>query len=338
MAQKFLVILDAGRLVTNGSLVRVDTYHICRNRDWFSTYCEIDGGKVLMGNDAPCKVVGIGTIQIKMFDGTVRTLKDVRHVPELKKKSISLDLWGPSRVPSKGGARYMLTFIDDYSRRVWVYILKRKDEVFVNFKQWKTMIKKQTRKFVKRLRTNNGLEFCQGEFNEFYKNEVVRGTPDEPVIEDAHEFVDDNTAPKEAQPEEQHDLQSYSLARDRQRRNVFKKKEGIPGVEDERFKARLVANGFTQREGVDFNEVFSPVVKHSSIRMLLDMVALCDMELQQLDVKTAFLHGELEEKIYMRQPKGFMIQGKEDHACLLKKSLYGLKQSPRQWYKRFDIA
>ncbi|GJS54945.1 retrovirus-related pol polyprotein from transposon TNT 1-94 [Tanacetum coccineum] len=96
---------------------------------------------------------------------------------------IHSDLWGPSRVPSKGGARYMLTFIDDYSRRVWVYILKRKDEVFVNFKQWKTMIKKQTRKFVKRLRTNNGLEFCQGEFNEFYKNEgivrhhTVRYTP-----------------------------------------------------------------------------------------------------------------------------------------------------------------
>ena len=77
----------------------------------------------------------------------------------------------------------MLTFIDDYSRRVWVYILKRKDEVFVNFKQWKTMIKKQTGKSVKLLRTDNVLEFCQGEFNEFCKNEgivrhhTVRYTP-----------------------------------------------------------------------------------------------------------------------------------------------------------------
>lgn len=83
---------------------------------------------------------------------------------------------------------------------------------------------------------------------------------------------------------------------------VFKKKEGIPGVEAARFKARLVSKGYSQREGVDFNEVFSPVVKHSSIRVPLAMVALFDMELEQLDVKTAFLHGELEEQIYMHQP------------------------------------
>ena len=66
------------------------------------------------------------------------------------------------------------------------------------------------------------------------------------------------------------------------------------------------------------------------------MVALFDLELEQLDVKTAFLHGELEETIYMHQPEGYVVQGKEEHVCLLNKSLYGLKQSPRQWYKRFD--
>jgi hypothetical protein len=117
---------------------------------------------------------------------------------------------------------------------------------------------------------------------------------------------------------------------------IFKKKEGIPGVEDARFKARLVAKGYSQREGMDFNEVFSPVVRHSSIRVLLAMVALYDLELEQLDVKTAFLHGELEETIYMHQPDGFIVEGKEDHVCQLRRSLYGLKQSPRQWYKRFD--
>lgn len=117
---------------------------------------------------------------------------------------------------------------------------------------------------------------------------------------------------------------------------IFKYKEGIQGVEKARFKARLVARGFTQREGIDYNEIFSPVVKHTSIRMLLSLVATEDLELEQLDVKTAFLHGDLEEDICMSQPRGFEVQGKEDHVCLLKKSLYGLKQSPRQWYKKFD--
>ena len=77
----------------------------------------------------------------------------------------------------------MLTFIDDYSRKVWVYFLKNKSAVFVTFKQWKTLIKKQTSKKIKRFRTDNGLEYCSGEFDEFCKNEgivrhrTVRGTP-----------------------------------------------------------------------------------------------------------------------------------------------------------------
>ena len=75
--------------------------------------------------------------------------------------------------------------------------------------------------------------------------------------------------------------------------------------------------------------MFSLVVKHSLIRALLGIVAMHNLELEQLDVKTVFLHRELEENIYMQQPEGFVVSGKEDYVCLLKKSLYGLKQSPR---------
>ncbi|KAG8497106.1 hypothetical protein CXB51_008302 [Gossypium anomalum] len=117
---------------------------------------------------------------------------------------------------------------------------------------------------------------------------------------------------------------------------VFKKKEGTLEAEEPRYKARLVAKGYNQIPGVDFTDVFSPVVKHSSIRALLGIVAMHDLELEQLDVKTAFLHGELVEDIYMQQLESFTVLEKEDYVCLLKKSLYGLKQSPRQWYKRFD--
>ncbi|KAH9696934.1 hypothetical protein KPL71_023401 [Citrus sinensis] len=99
---------------------------------------------------------------------------------------------------------------------------------------------------------------------------------------------------------------------------------------------KLIAKGFAQKECIDYNEVFSPVVQRTSIRILLALVAEYELDLDQLDVKMAFLHGELEEEIYMTQPYGFKVARKENHMCRLIKSLYGLKQSPRQQYKRFD--
>ncbi|CAA7024877.1 unnamed protein product [Microthlaspi erraticum] len=117
---------------------------------------------------------------------------------------------------------------------------------------------------------------------------------------------------------------------------VFKRKAGIPGVEAPRLKARLVAKGYSDKEGIDYQEIFSPVVKHVSIRCMLSAVLHFDMELQQMDVKTAFLHGYLDEEIYMEQPEGYVDKNPPDKVCLLKRSLYGLKQSPRQWNTRFD--
>ena len=99
------------------------------------------------------------------------------------------------------------------------------------------------------------------------------------------------------------------------------------------YKAKLVAKGYAQRKGIDYNEVFSPVVKHSSIHILLALAAQYDYELDQFDVKTVFLYDDLKEEIYMTQPLWFKAAGKEKLACKLEKSLYSLKQLPRQWYK-----
>ena len=101
-------------------------------------------------------------------------------------------------------------------------------------------------------------------------------------------------------------------------------------------KAHLVVHRCNQKEGTNFNQVFSPVGHHTSIRVLFALVTFFDLELEQLDVKTAFLHRELEEEIYMKQPKGFIVFGKDNLVCHMKKSIYGLKQALLQWYKRFD--
>ena len=115
---------------------------------------------------------------------------------------------------------------------------------------------------------------------------------------------------------------------------MFKKKFCADGSV-ERYKARLVAKGYSQVEGIDYGEIFSPVAKLTSIRFLLSLAASYDLEIEQMDVKTAFLHGDLEEEIYMSQPEHYIVKGKESLICRLKKSLYGLKQSPRMWYLKF---
>ena len=116
---------------------------------------------------------------------------------------------------------------------------------------------------------------------------------------------------------------------------VFKTKRDSYG-NIERHKARLVAKGYTQKDGIDYKETFSPVSKKDSLRIIMALVAHYDLELHQMDVKTAFLNGNLEEEVYMDQPEGFSVKGKEDMVCKLKRSIYGLKQASRQWYLKFN--
>ncbi|GMP36216.1 hypothetical protein CsSME_00008418 [Camellia sinensis var. sinensis] len=375
---------------------------------------------------------------------------------------VHTDVWGPSKNASLGGKHYFVSFIDDFSRRVWIYTMKHKDEVLDIFLTWKKMIETQTGRRIKKLRSDTGGEYTSDPFFEVCQNAgivrhfTVPGTPQqngvaermnrtlvekafwgealnyarhlvnrlptaaldgktpmeqpypqqneealkksvqvefetpaktsqpinhpEEVSEDSSEESSDENEDLEApqqsepiairkgkrvtkQPSWMTDMVAYALPIIEDNvpctfkeavhnaeslvqlpkgkkaigcKWVYTKKEGIPGRDNIRFKARLVAKGYAQKEGIDYNEVFSPVVKHTSIRILLALVAQFDLELAQLDVKTAFLHGDLEDEIYMSQPDGFKIAGKENWACKLNKSLYGLKQSPRQWYKRFD--
>ncbi|KAH9697113.1 protein NEN2 [Citrus sinensis] len=341
------------------------------------------GGKVLLGNNLACKVVGLGTVSVNMFDGVSKDLEQIMNKGTVIIKGIRMNgLYVLVGALSKPG----------------------KSEALEKFKEWTALMENQVVRKVKRLRTYN-VSTTAYLINRSPSSALIFKTPQEawsgkpPDISNlkifgcpayAHKQIItpdsgvekssqlevesvDSERSYEAKDQSEHkhaELEGYQLTKNRERRVikvpkkygiadlisyvlmvaedmngdkpvnkklvgskwVFKLKEGITGVEKPRYKARLVAKGFTQRKVVDFNKVFSPVVKHSSIRILLAITAVLDLALDQMDVQTAFLHGNLAEKIFMSQLEGFIEEGTEDKVCLLKKSLYGLKQSPRQWY------
>ena len=115
---------------------------------------------------------------------------------------------------------------------------------------------------------------------------------------------------------------------------IFKTKKDSKG-NIERYKARLVAKGFTLKEDTDYKETFSPISSKDSFRTIMALVAHFDLELHQMDVKTAFLNGDIEEIMYMVQPEKFVLGDSKSMVCKLKKSIYGLKQASRQWYYKF---
>nr|ABA96191.1 retrotransposon protein, putative, Ty1-copia subclass [Oryza sativa Japonica Group] len=441
---------------------------------------------------------------------------------------VHADLWGPSRKPSLGGACYMLTIIDDYSRKVWPYFLKHKDDTFAAFKEWKVMIERQTEKEVKVLRTDSGGEFCSDAFDDYCRKEgIVRHhtipyTPQQNgVAERMNRTIISNTrcmlsnarmnkrfwaevantacylinrspsiplnkkTPIEVwsgMPADYSQLRvfgctayahvdngklepraikclflgygsgvkGYKLWNPKTNKTFMSRSvvfnesvmfnDSLPtdvilggSDEEQQYVSVQVEHVDDQETEIVGNDV-NVTVQHSppvlqpqdepiahrrtkrSCGAPIRFIEECDMvyyafscaeqventlepatyteavvsgdrekwisamqeEMQSLekngtwelvhlpkqkkpvhckwifkrkeglspsepprfkasiDVKTAFLHGELEEEIYMDQPEGFIVPGKEDYVCKLKRSLYGLKQSPRQWYKRFD--
>eukprot|EP00253_Pinus_taeda_P014718 PITA_14718 len=116
---------------------------------------------------------------------------------------------------------------------------------------------------------------------------------------------------------------------------LYKVKQAIDGSV-EKHKARFVARGFSQIEGIDYDETFAPITRYSSIISMLALSTQMGWKIHQMDVKTAFLNGEIEEEVYIEQPEGFETFDRESHVCRLKRALYALKQAPCAWYTKID--
>jgi hypothetical protein len=116
---------------------------------------------------------------------------------------------------------------------------------------------------------------------------------------------------------------------------IYKIKHVVDGI-IEKYKARFVARGFSQIEGVDSNETFAPVARYTSIRSIIALASSMGWKLHQMDVKTVFLNGEIEEEVYIEKLEGFVVHNERYHVSKLKKALYGLKQAPCPWYEKMD--
>ena len=116
---------------------------------------------------------------------------------------------------------------------------------------------------------------------------------------------------------------------------IFKTKHSADGSID-KYKERFVARGFSQKEGIDYEETFAPATRYTSIRTVITLASNMKWKLHQMDIKTEILNGVIEEEVYIKQPQGFKINYQKTHVCRLKKALYGLKKAPNAWYGRLD--
>nr|GEU77357.1 zinc finger, CCHC-type [Tanacetum cinerariifolium] len=265
-------------------------------------------------------------------------------------------------IMDSGGSYHMTPRLDLFlifwnamgAGRIWVYILRFKHEAFENVKEWKQLVENQTRRTVKKLRTDNGLEFYNREFKQLCIESRIARYPtvvelqrfNNYTLEEDQTDNEDQTDQEDGDDEDARDqeinqppdLTDYQLVQDREPRIRTKPLR----FQDE---SNMAAYAFAAAEEEDTHEPLTyqeAVACEDSSKwkaaMKEEMGSLRKNKTWEtgqklLDVKTAFLHGNLEEVIYMRQPPRYE-QGNK--VCLLKKSLYGLKQSPRQWYRRFD--
>ncbi|GAU50608.1 hypothetical protein TSUD_410180 [Trifolium subterraneum] len=357
------------------------TRHVCYDRAMFKTYTNAENKKVQMGNAHTSDVAGIGDVVLKFTSGKTLILKEVLHVPEMKKNLVSGFLLNknlgclayvrkpdPKRVKLASRA-YECVFIG-YAANSKAYrfydlnekvIIESNDANFYEnkfpFKSRNSGVTEQDNipdsshvPVIPNADSNDEVE------TELRRSKHVRVAKDYGPDYAAYTLNEDPANLQEALSSMDADLWQEAINDEMDSLESNKtwhlvdlspgckpigckwilKKKLKPDGTVEKYKARLVAKGFRQRENIDFFDTFSPVTRITSIRILISIAALYNLIVHQMDVKIAFLNGDLEEEIYMEQPEGFVIHGQETKVCKLDKYLYGLKQAPKQWHEKFD--
>ncbi|KAK4404457.1 Retrovirus-related Pol polyprotein from transposon RE1 [Sesamum angolense] len=257
---------------------------------------------------------------------------------------VHIDLMGPTKIPSLQQIRYAIVLVNDFSRYCWIKFLKEKSEALSKFIDFKDIVEKEFGKKIKCLRSDNGGEFMSNDLFQFCNDhdlpqelwaEAVKCAchainrlppwlgkdggvdPETKKFVTSRDVVFDEASSYYSSHENaiqgnisNKNVESLQLlpersARERRQPTYLKDYEEESDGTTDRYKARLVARGFSQNYGLDYKEMFSP---------------------------NAFLYGELDPEVFMEQPKGYMSKEYPHHVCRLKKAIYGLKQTPRAWY------
>ncbi|CAI7749817.1 unnamed protein product [Closterium sp. NIES-54] len=243
-----------------------------------------------------------------------------------------MDVWGPARVRGQGHERYFLLVVDDYSRYTTVFPLRSKGEVTEVLIDWIRAARLRLRESlgsdfpVLRLHSDRGGEFSSALLGASCRAQGIRQTltlpasPQQNGITERRIGMVMDVAPTDFGAGA-NIVSGMWIFR-------VKRPPGSPPV----FKARYVARGFSQRQGVDYLQTFSPTPKMTTLRVLLHVAAQRDYELHSLDFSTAFLQGSLHEEIWLRRPPGFTGSLPPGTQWSLRRPVYGLRQAPREWH------
>ncbi|XP_068331482.1 uncharacterized protein [Pyrus communis] len=346
-----IAVVSEVNLLTNSNDWWVDTgatRHVCANLNLFVTYQSVVGGENLyMGNATASAVAGKGKVMLKLTSGKELSLTNVLHVPDIRKNLISGSL-----LSSKG---FKIVFESDK------FVITKEAEFFEEifpYKDRSYVLNKRVHDVTTRNDDDNHASTSRVQSQDLEPQKSKRAkiakdfgpdfltfvTEEEPQTYKA--VLESSEAPywnEAIQSEIESIMQSntwelVNLPPGNKligHKWIFKRKLRTDGTID-KYKARLVAKGYRQKEGLDYFDTYSPVARITSIRLLIAIAFVYNLEIHQMDVKTTLLNGELDEEIYMEQPEGFIVKCQEKKVHKLIKSLYGLKQAPKQWHEKFD--